>query len=211
MDSGVLIPIASKNGLIDIGRIPPKIIKSELASWKSGPMFFDAAKVHNLPGLSISQVDYNRIWANKIPSLRHARLKVLYKDIYSNERRFRFGIASSSACAICNDIETVEHQLFTCQNAKKIWGFFTRLTSTNISTFCNVLRIESSPAIEIVKCIALKRLIQIDRSSTVTEVGFYQECLYHLNVELIVRKNNSTSILEEYLKLVSRTKSFLNL
>ena len=64
---------------------------------------------------------WNNLWLLKNPIFRAARLKILYGDIFCNEKRHRFGLTESSDCVICGETETKEHQLFYCRNAIRCW------------------------------------------------------------------------------------------
>ena len=49
------------------------------------------------------QNTWHNLWCIKNPTLRAIRLKILYKDVWSNERRHRMGITSNSDCVICGE------------------------------------------------------------------------------------------------------------
>lgn len=124
------------------------------------------------------------LWDIKNPKLLAYRLKVIYKDIFSNERRYRFGIADSPACSICGQVETVEHQLYLCQNAQEKWRLFSQLTGIHIGSFVEVVRCYQMPAIELVKSIFIKSLIQIDRSQDSHPLVMMAECSTFLQIEI---------------------------
>ena len=142
--------------------------------------------------------DYERtfigVWSIKNPSLRATRLKVLYKDIFSNERRHRFGLADSSACLVCGQIETVEHHLWSCNNAKRIWLLFQRLTGTSIGSLFDVVRCDLSIELEIIKSVLMKALLQIDRSANTIERALKHECSFFLKVEAAVNQRKAVSL-----------------
>ena len=71
---------------------------------------------------------WHNLWLIKNPTLRAIRLKILYKDIWCNEKRFKLGISTTNLCSICNEVESVTHQLFTCKNASKIWSIINQLS-----------------------------------------------------------------------------------
>ena len=43
---------------------------------------------------------WHNLWRIKIPTLRAIRLKILYKDIWCNDKRFKLGIASDNKCVL---------------------------------------------------------------------------------------------------------------
>jgi len=190
VDSAVAIPLMVDNELVNISELRSAQIKSEIVTWKCGPLSLDIAKVHKLATFRYSKADYKRIWSVKNPTLRGIRLKSLYKDIYSNERRFRFGMSPDPNCVICGEIETVEHHLALCPNARKIWGYCDRIDRFNVHNISDVLRAEPSVVLEIIKAIAIKQLIQIDRSRSLSFTAFCLECLRFLNIELRVVPGN---------------------
>ena len=136
------------------------------------------------------------IWEIKNPTLRSVRLKVLYKDVFSNERRFRFGLTASPSCEICGQIETVEHHLFSCQNATRLWNLFHRMTGINIVTMFDVLMCSNNLANEIVKTIILKALIQIDRSKDKTDREIISQCIFFIKIEARTHASNASALMQ---------------
>ena len=92
----------------------------------------------------------------------------------------RFGMIADDKCAICNEIETVEHQLYDCTNAKRVREYGTATNGTRIDTFYDMLSCGTDKKEEDTKAIIIKCLIQIDRSRNLTlesfrrMVGFYK-------------------------------------
>ena len=125
----------------------------------------------------------SKLWKIKNPHLRGYRLKLLYKDIFSNERRFRFKLADSPNCTICGQVETVAHQLFECQNAKKLWGMYRSITGKNVGSMLDVIICCEDIEVEIVKSIIIKRLIQIDRSNSIVYASLKQEVKHYYQIE----------------------------
>ena len=138
------------------------------------------------PGANCESM-FKNIWQIGNPSLRASRLKVIYKDVFSNERRFRFLLADSPMCEICGQVETVEHQLFSCRNAMKVWELYHRLTNSRIHSLYEVLDCSKDIGKEVVKSTMIKSLLQINRSSTKSERELVLECLYYVGVELKVK------------------------
>ena len=57
---------------------------------------------------------WTNLWLIKNPTLRAIRLKVLHKDIWTQEKRHKLGISNSSSCEICREPELVTRQLLRC-------------------------------------------------------------------------------------------------
>ena len=68
-----------------------------------------------------NEINFHKIWMIMDPNLRHIRLKIAWKDVMSLERCNRYRMTDNPNCNICGQLETVEHQLWQCSNAQKIW------------------------------------------------------------------------------------------
>ena len=145
------------------------------------------------PGIA-SADHFQNIWTIKNPTLRAIRLKVSYKDIFANERRFRFKMSDSPLCECCGSIETVEHQLATCINATRIWDLYHSLTGSRINSLYEVIRCGTDLSLEIVKSVLLKALIQIDRSSRISDRALRVECAFYLKLEARVNTTQATRL-----------------
>ena len=118
--------------------------------------------------------------------MRAIRFKVLYKNVYSNERRFRFGLADSPECGSCNAIESVEHQLYSCQNAKRLWTLYSQIFGQNVGDFHDVITCNGTLEQEIVKSVLIKLLIQIDRSTFLDLSAVKKNIIHFLMLEVAV-------------------------
>ena len=109
---------------------------------------------------------WNNLWALKNPMLRAARLKILYGDIFCNEKRQRFGLTESSECLICGEIETKEHQLFYCRNVIHFWEILdsVRIVEPTTNDYLYRILVTSDYNYEIIKSVIFKMLFQIDGS-----------------------------------------------
>ena len=85
-------------------------------------------------------------------------------------------------------IESVEHQLFLCRNATRVWNLFYRSTGINIGSLFEILICTANVEIEIIKSIMIKTLLQIDRSQNRSEREILAECAFYLGVEAMVNK-----------------------
>ena len=95
---------------------------------------------------------------------------------------------------ICSASETVEHQLLTCPNAQSFWNHYYLFTAQQVHSLEDIITASQSTAIEIVKSIILKKLIQIDRSSGLPMSVVKQECLYFLRLEIIVNRKKQSEL-----------------
>ena len=143
------------------------------------------------------------LWKIKNPTLRSYRLKILYKDVYSQERRHRFGISDSPNCTTCGEIETVEHQLFECANAKRMWKLYNILFSEELD-FKRVVVIESNIAKELVKAMIIQLLIQIDRTNNLAINFILLRILSGLNLEYSATKNPEIKTIMHKLELLHK-------
>ena len=91
-------------------------------------------------GISLSKVE-SETWCLRIAKLTSTRhknvlLKIAHGDIYTKEKLNRFGLVDSSLCPRCDQIETLQHKLFGCIYASKIWLEFLKhsnsLTGENL-------------------------------------------------------------------------------
>ena len=128
------------------------------------------------------------LWKIRNPILRSCRLKVMYKDIYSQERRFRFGLTDSPKCLICSEIETVEHQLFVCKNASRLWQIYNNIFAEQI-TFEQSVLAQTALDKELVKAVINKLLMQIDRSQYLSIQNAIMRIRQHIQIEVTVSKN----------------------
>ena len=168
-----------------------KFLKIALLEQKCPNLAVDLNKIYrrqNLPSIGTDSLveHFNKLWQIKHPVLRAIRLKLCYKNVFSNERRFRFGISDSPLCSNCGQIETIEHQLFECPNAKRLWLMFKDIIGTEIVSFSKVLTCSLSVEAEILKASIIKALLQINRNHNVPTKTIAQECAYLIRIEAIV-------------------------
>ena len=76
-------------------------------------------------GLELNPKD-SLTWCLRIKGLtstshKNTVLKVAHGDIYTQEKLNRFGLADSSKCPRCDQIETLQHKVIECQYAARIW------------------------------------------------------------------------------------------
>ena len=146
---------------------------------------------------------WHNLWRIKNPTLRAIRLKVLYRDIWCQEKRLKLGITSDNKCTICGNPETVIHQLFLCDNAKRFWDIGGKIIGTsdfniieeNHLTLSNLIEVSPNITNEIIKSVIFKLLIQIDRSCDLNKTEIRRIIAHWLNIEYlsllkVLRNNN---------------------
>ena len=185
----VRIAWLSTESIMNADQMPTKVLRQALVQIKFPNLQVQIGKIYKRndwppPGMeSVYEATLSNTWAIKNPTLRAVRLKVLYKDVFSNERRYRFGLVNSPRCDICGGLESVEHHLFSCQNARRLWALYNRLTNQGVNNLFDVLICGNNPSFEIIKSIVLKALIQIDRSKDKTEREIVSQCSFFLRIE----------------------------
>jgi len=190
-DSGVAFPIICRNAFTDIGSLNARLIKQELTNRELGELVVNVQQIYKDPLLRIDQSPAN-VWLIKNPTLRNTRLKVLYKDIYCNERRHRFGIADSPNCVQCVVPETISHQLIDCPNAHRFWLWIGSFLNVNIARIDDLIVPTKLISHEIIKSVVIKKLLQIDRSRTISIAELKAEIAHYLRVEAITSGSNAT-------------------
>jgi ferredoxin len=133
-------------------------------------------------------------WKIKHPTLRNYRYKTILKDIFSRERMKRFGMIDSEQCEICGACETVQHQLFDCPNALKIRQFASNIMpGFNVNDLYSLIQVGNDKKCELLKCIIIKFLIQIDRSKGATFEMFQQQYTWYSIITAYNGANASTA------------------
>ena len=146
-------PVLVINKIKPINKISSKTLQDLLKTTFNKSKPFTINSKYNLmcDGILEEKGTWFNLWKIKNPHLRNYRLKVAYKDVYSQERRFKFRLNDSPQCRICkNRVESVQHQLFECRNAQRMWQIYVDMFADNIS-FKNLVCVGNFPAAEIVK------------------------------------------------------------
>ena len=155
---------------------------------------------------------WTNLWLIKNPSLRAIRLKILHKDIWTQEKRCKLGIVNSSACKICGEPETTTHQLVTCINAINMWTsigqvigrpFLSSESSCPEENFANLMKVSNDSLFEIVKSAIFKLFIQIDRSKRLSMKQINNHIVYWLRIELMATKNKDSGKIKNNNSLIS--------
>ena len=200
----------SRSSITKIGTLASKAIRKEIIARKFPDHFVDLGKIYKRMDWPPPGTDYLSNFSNvnklKHPTLRAIRLKIQYKDVFSNERRHRFGLVDSPSCEICRQIETVEHQMLTCDNAKRMWELCHNITRTRVASLFDVISCGTNRGFEIVKSVILKALIQIDRSHSLDNRAILADCLYYVSVE---SRTDSQSGRDSLVLLQNKVKSLM--
>ena len=183
-----------------------KVIKQTLLNDKFPSLTVDLNKIHRRqdlpePSSNSHYETFSNLWKIKHPALRALRLKLCYKNVYSNERRHRFGISDSPLCLGCGAIESVEHQLLECANARRLWQMFKDITGIDIVSLKDILCCGPRIEIETFKATIIKALIQIDRSLNVPNRVVAQACAHFIRIEGIVNRAKQREMLSLVIKL----------
>ena len=117
----------------------------------------------------------------------------MYKDIYNQERRFRFRLSESPNCLECGGVEMVEHQMFECKNATRFWNIYNMIFRETI-TFDNFILANSNQVKEVVKAVITRLLVQIDRSKNVSIHQAFSQIRHALTIESLVTRNEQFKI-----------------
>ena len=192
LDSPVSIIVSTKSesfGAVKL--IKSSQLRSRLLEIKKGFLSVQAKDVYKQPQWQEPENWQGNIWKIKNPHIRSYRLKILYKDIFSNERRFRFNLTDSPNCVLCGQIESVSHQLLECPNAQRLWTMYHRLTGKVVNSMLEIISFTDSLENEIMKSIIIKRLIQIDRSAGINFVALKAEIKHYFRIEACSSKNSS--------------------
>jgi len=153
-------------------------------------------------------VDWNRLWAIKNPTLRAIRFKLAHKDIFSNTRRKACKLTTSDKCVICGETETVSHLLLECINAKRIWLILESLMNIKLDNLFSLLCVCHSSYNELIISVALKYLIQIDRSQFIAISEILNKILYFLKVEQATKPSFQLDIvISKVISVIDRAKA----
>ena len=117
----------------------------------------------------IERQTFKSIWLIKYPKLIALRLKLIYRSLYPNSRRFAAKLCEHPNCSICGEIETYDHMLFDCDNAKRLWNMYSEVAALDMPdnlydaiNYCEYFKAE------LAKTFIFKALIGIDRGVNMT-------------------------------------------
>ena len=150
---------------------------------------------------------WNNLWLLKNPTLRATRLKILYRDNFSNVKRFKYGISDTDKCLICGEVETKEHQLLFCRNAVRLWQIIDTVQNNDPLSNCilDCILVSNDLGYEIVKSVIFKLLIQIDWSKDISIMSAILRMKSALIIELKCKSNPRLKGLLEKLDMAFST------
>jgi len=172
------------NSLVNLGKCSSRQIQDMLKIALRSTAKFEISQKYEVEHVqSLELSNWKKIWQIGHPNLLGVRLKILYKDVYSNERRYRFGISDTPICETCGLVESVQHQLFECSNAKRFWTTLKELTGYAPIDFYHLICCEGSLEVELLKSVVFKLLVQINRSSNVSKRSFLHRIRWYITLE----------------------------
>jgi len=143
--------------------------------------------------LSNAEINWSGIWHIKNPTLRTCRYKIAHKDVFCNYKRFRCKMTDNPLCAQCGQVETIEHQLLTCDNAIRMWNTVRPLISARPRSIADIVCCTSNPIDEIIISVIIKLLLQIDRSSAINSKSILLKIRHFLTIEKLSSSTNYCS------------------
>lgn len=141
---------------------------------------------YNILGTLLEEKAHWNNWIKiKNPILRAIRYKIAYNDIFSNQKRCKLKLSDTDACAICGEVETTFHQLFECQNARRLWDILPGIKAIGTIDKYSLLCVGGNIGIEIIKSCIFKALVQIDRSRFLPVEAIVRQIIHYLRIESI--------------------------
>ena len=141
-------------------------------------------KYDTVPDRRLEQYTFRQIWRLGFPYLIAIRLKVIYKDLFNNHRRYRAGLSDTPNCSVCGQVETVEHMLFECPNAERLWSLYSDLCGTDMpDCLYDAICLDEDIALETVKSLIFKTLISLDRGVNVERTALINKIKFHINID----------------------------
>ena len=128
-----------------------------------------------------------------------------HADVYTKVRLHRFGLTDEDRCARCGATETLEHKIYTCDYAKRIWLNVTKLTNENLNadplkTILGANLNLSLPALTI-KAEILGRILSLMPGQNFL---IHPKHLEKLSIENLIRKEKSTQMKDGLKDILSR-------
>ena len=72
---------------------------------------------------------------SRLTSTKHKTnlLKVAHGDVYTKVKLLKFGLTQDDKCPRCNESETLQHKIYSCEYTSRIWKEVANLTKENIN------------------------------------------------------------------------------
>lgn len=213
---GNLYQLCFENKLVQLEKIPSKKLQCIIISAFNKLETTAVHKRYNLKGSTLDEkVHWYKLNQIKNPTLRAIRFKVSYNDIFCNERRHKCKLSITDQCQICGTKESALHQLFECQNAKRMWAILKGLDCFSTIDQYSLLCVSSNIATEIAKSCIFKLLIQIDRSANLSTSSILNRILLYLKIESIALTKSKSQVCHKQItfidKLIEKIKQIYNL
>jgi hypothetical protein len=133
----------------------------------------------------------------------------------------KYRMTETDSCPRCVGTETINHLLWECPHAKKIWDLFNNFmskwgkTEESVQSYENIYKVGLSPGPALIKIRVIQELIQIDRPKNwdIEKLESLVENL--LRTEQYIANQNYTSekfkskwkFLEEWINCIDWTKN----
>jgi len=157
----------ANNTIVDLTKVSSSSIQSWLKKIYKKVINVSIGGLYNtFEDKYLEKLTFKKIWLLGYPKLIAIRLKLIHRNLFPNSRRFKAKLTDSPNCEICGEEETVEHMLFECENAKRLWILYGEICEGEVPDNLYDAIIFYEPVwIEIVKTLILKSLIGINRGS----------------------------------------------
>ena len=198
LEPKILVQYVGKE--IEIGKLSSGLLNERLKEVLNKVILYHPSNKYGIDKSYFRDIrsSWNNLWLINNPTLRAIRLKILYKDIWSQEKRYKLGISNNSTCTICGEIESSIHQLFLCSNAIRIWnialnpiGMSFPANGMSNQSIADLIQVSNDLGLELVKSAIFKLLIQIDRSSNMNSVSVLNNISYWVCINLKAIRNKS--------------------
>ena len=87
----------------------------------------------------MESVDWSKIYSLpftiiKEPYFHSFQYKVLNRIINCKDKLFTWKISEDNICIYCNNIDTLEHHLYSCTECEKFWELISKWIKNNLDT-----------------------------------------------------------------------------
>ena len=132
------------------------------------------------------------------PRDRFYKYRLLHGDVFCKNRMFKFKMVNSPYCSICpEDVETIQHLLWTCPRSARVWNYLNTLTSVfmgeNYISYNTIILGNSTPnmAMETMIVWVLKLITAIERESFISNEVIFQKfhTLFHYEKKMFGRNS----------------------
>ncbi len=105
--------------------------------------------------LQIENINFSKVYNDKILSVGDKKIaefnfKILHQILPCNYKLFKWRKKDCAMCKICNTEETIEHLVFQCKYANRIWVEFENILHLNLDLHHIVLGVQNNKAMSFV-------------------------------------------------------------